>query len=269
MERPEVGEIFTAEIGWISNSGNGMIETEQGHPINIGPVTKDSVGAEITAVMVCGTLARCKTDVVMPDDYVAEFEELKSMMDFCAMCGATMHEEEDSRVCPRCGYKESKGSSGSEESQVSQDISPVETNENQMSNRSDNGSETSPSMAVAADINDLRERAMEHAVEEVPKDPTTTTQTTSEYTRSQAVVEYVKTRADGVCEGCGEPAPFTSKTGDPYLHAHHVHELSDGGSDTPDTVIALCPNCHYRVHHGKDGEEYNQKLLNKVQSIED
>lgn len=120
----------------------------------------------------------------------------------------------------------------------------------------------------ATDIDELRRKAEADAVEEVPENASTTTQTTQEYTRSQTIVRYVKSRADGTCEGCGEPAPFTSKTGEPYLHAHHIHELSEGGTDTPDTVIALCPNCHFRVHHGEDGEEYNQELLEIVQRIE-
>lgn len=120
------------------------------------------------------------------------------------------------------------------------------------------------------DINFLREKAKENAVEEVSKNITTTTQQSKpQYNRSQAVKDYVKARAEGRCESCGDPAPFTSKTGEPYLHAHHIHELSDSGSDTPDTVIALCPNCHYRVHHGKDGEEYNQELREIVQEKED
>lgn len=92
---------------------------------------------------------------------------------------------------------------------------------------------------------------------------------TKEYNRSPKVREYVKRRAGGTCEGCGEPAPFTSKTGSPYLHAHHIHELGDGGVDTIDSVIALCPNCHYRVHHGQDGDEYNQQLLEIVRELED
>ncbi len=49
---------------------------------------------------------------------------------------------------------------------------------------------------------------------------------------------------------------------------HHINELNDGGSDTPDTVIVLRPNCHFRVHHGEDGEEYNQKLKQKLEEIE-
>jgi 5-methylcytosine-specific restriction endonuclease McrA len=112
----------------------------------------------------------------------------------------------------------------------------------------------------------LRQEAIEDSSEQVKT--TTTSKSTSEYSRSKKVKEYVKRRADGQCEGCGEPAPFKSKTGEPYLHAHHIHELSDGGSDTIDTVVALCPNCHYRVHHGEDGDEYNQELLEIVQAKE-
>lgn len=121
--------------------------------------------------------------------------------------------------------------------------------------------------AAAEKIEILRKKARRDARERVSTSATTR-QTTQQYTRSQAIKEYVKTRANGYCEGCGEPAPFISKTDDPYLHAHHIQELSEGGSDTLDTVVALCPNCHYHVHHGKDGEDYNQQLLEIVQDIE-
>lgn len=90
-----------------------------------------------------------------------------------------------------------------------------------------------------------------------------------EYERSRNVRDYAKARAEGICEGCGEPAPFTSQTGDPYLQAHHIHEVSGGGPDTPETVIALCPNCHYRVHHGQDGEAFNHELAHRLAEIEE
>jgi predicted HNH restriction endonuclease len=117
-------------------------------------------------------------------------------------------------------------------------------------------------------IDRLRKEAKKESKEDVPKQAVTSTETTSEYRRSQKIKKYVKSRAEGMCEGCENPAPFTSKTGEPYLHAHHIHELSEGGSDTIDTVIALCPNCHYRVHHGEDGDEFNKELLEIVQSKE-
>lgn len=131
-----------------------------------------------------------------------------------------------------------------------------------------NDSGNSSLSSTSPKLDSLRERAKEASVQNIEEDTVTRTEKTQQYTRSQEVREYVLARADGVCEGCGESAPFTSKTGEPYLHAHHVHELSDGGSDTPDTVIALCPNCHYRVHHGEDGDKYNQNLLEKVKSLE-
>lgn len=98
---------------------------------------------------------------------------------------------------------------------------------------------------------------------------TTEKREVTEYDRSEKVRHYVKERADGVCEGCGEDAPFISRTGEPYLQAHHIHELADRGPDTPETVIALCPNCHYRVHHGNDGPDYNRELRYKLTMIED
>ena len=38
------------------------------------------------------------------------------------------------------------------------------------------------------------------------------------------------------------------KQGEPYLEAHHVIRLADGGKDTIDNVVAICPNCHRKVH---------------------
>lgn len=132
-----------------------------------------------------------------------------------------------------------------------------------MSASSENKGETMGEVS----LDNLREAAKKEGVETVPEGATTT-QVTQEYSRSEKVKEYVKARADGYCEGCSGPAPFISKTGEPYLHAHHVNELSEGGSDTPETVIALCPNCHYRVHHGKNGENYNEVLKRKLEKIE-
>jgi 5-methylcytosine-specific restriction protein A len=88
------------------------------------------------------------------------------------------------------------------------------------------------------------------------------------YQRSKAVQIYVKRRAEGTCEGCGNDAPFVTPQGRPYLEAHHVRRVSDGGPDHPRWVIALCPNCHRRIHHGKDGDEYNETLIHRLGGIE-
>jgi 5-methylcytosine-specific restriction protein A len=33
-------------------------------------------------------------------------------------------------------------------------------------------------------------------------------------------------------------------------------------------VIALCPTCHRRVHHGEGGAEYNAELKEKLLELE-
>ena len=88
------------------------------------------------------------------------------------------------------------------------------------------------------------------------------------YQRSQDVRNYVLARAGGSCEGCRAPAPFARKDGSPYLEPHHIRRLSDGGPDDPSFVIALCPNCHRRVHAGADGETYNSSLTLEMKVIE-
>jgi 5-methylcytosine-specific restriction protein A len=71
---------------------------------------------------------------------------------------------------------------------------------------------------------------------------------TKQHQRSIWVAEYAKRRADGHCELCKEPAPFTDKAGKPYLETHHIEWLARGGADTIENTVALCPNCHRKVH---------------------
>jgi 5-methylcytosine-specific restriction protein A len=79
------------------------------------------------------------------------------------------------------------------------------------------------------------------------------------YERSRAVRDYVLARADGVCESCGNPAPFIRASGDPYLEPHHIRRLTDGGPDHPRFVAAISPNCHREVHHGAGGATKNER----------
>jgi 5-methylcytosine-specific restriction protein A len=34
----------------------------------------------------------------------------------------------------------------------------------------------------------------------------------------------------------------------PFLEEHHIEWLSKGGEDTIDNAVALCPNCHRKMH---------------------
>src|SRR5262249_58238961 len=60
------------------------------------------------------------------------------------------------------------------------------------------------------------------------------------YLRSAIVKRYVLTRANGVCEACGNPAPFPRPDGTPYLETHHTRRVSDGGPDHPRYVGGVC-----------------------------
>jgi HNH endonuclease len=80
----------------------------------------------------------------------------------------------------------------------------------------------------------------------------------------------------GSCQTCRSahrltrdaPAPFLRTDGTPYLEPHHLRRVSDGGPDHPAHVIALCPNCHRRVHGGADGQTYNTTLIAMMLTLE-
>lgn len=73
--------------------------------------------------------------------------------------------------------------------------------------------------------------------------------------RNICISVYVKRLADGRCDLCGKEAPFADKEGNPYLEEHHVKWLCEGGEDSIDNAVALCPNCHRRMHILQDPED--------------
>lgn len=93
-----------------------------------------------------------------------------------------------------------------------------------------------------------RKRRLAHADPVPPKIEVRT----NVFVRNSDVVAEVLERAAGVCEGCGNDAPFIrASDGTPYLEVHHRIHLASGGPDTVTNAIALCPNCHRLRHFGK------------------
>lgn len=74
----------------------------------------------------------------------------------------------------------------------------------------------------------------------------------TEVVRNPYVSEYAKRLANGKCSLCEKPAPFADANGKPYLETHHVIWLAEGGADSVDNAVALCPNCHRKMHIVKD-----------------
>jgi 5-methylcytosine-specific restriction enzyme A len=85
-----------------------------------------------------------------------------------------------------------------------------------------------------------------------PKRPAQVLVLTQVFARNADVVAEVLARAAGTCERCAKAAPFLRRRdASPYLEVHHREQLADGGEDTVENAIALCPNCHRELHYGQ------------------
>jgi len=80
------------------------------------------------------------------------------------------------------------------------------------------------------------------------------------YVRDPYVSEYAKRRANGVCQLCGKPAPFRDNDEKPFLETHHIIWLADGGADSLENTVALCPNCHRKMHIVNDSADVKALL---------
>jgi len=103
-------------------------------------------------------------------------------------------------------------------------------------------------------IQDAQKRSTESRkmrIANSPRIPSKVEVYTTAFTRNADVVAEVLVRAHGICEKCKNTAPFLRRSdGKPYLEVHHKIRLADGGEDTVDNAIALCPNCHRELHYG-------------------
>lgn len=97
--------------------------------------------------------------------------------------------------------------------------------------------------------------------------PGTTVSTTAGFVRDAKVKAWVLKRAQATCEACEQPAPFSGADGFPFLEVHHLRKLADGGSDTVTNAVAVCPNCHRRLHFSEDAHAYRETLYGKVAEL--
>jgi 5-methylcytosine-specific restriction protein A len=94
-----------------------------------------------------------------------------------------------------------------------------------------------------------RKRSIRLAAQRPKEPPQRVTTQVYRYARSSLVVAERLFRANGKCDECKKPAPFNrKKNGAPYLEVHHIQPLSKGGLDEIENTIAVCPNCHCKIH---------------------
>lgn len=79
-----------------------------------------------------------------------------------------------------------------------------------------------------------------------------------EWPRSGQVRQVALQRSGGRCEYCRQRG-FETASG-VYLETHHILPLAEGGPDTDENVIALCPNCHRKAHHGTERERMRERM---------
>lgn len=274
--------VVEARIDRISGefkSYDGIVEY-QGREYNIGPIRQDSIDESVEIITIGNNRAACLDKDAWGTD---KFGRSNIAWIIRQMEGAAHTSDEVVSITGFVGARrlpfDDKVSQSDidhrEVSEVESIMSTVEDNGSQVVKKiSSDSTESSQSRAEAASSNwteessqelaKLRARAEQAASEDPGRDVETSPG--SRYARSSEIKEYAKVRANGYCEGCEKESPFTSKQGEPYLEVHHVYELGEGGSDTPSSVIALCPTCHSRVHYAKDGDKYNEELREKVEN---
>ncbi len=96
------------------------------------------------------------------------------------------------------------------------------------------------------------------------EEPESQTKKTTTYLRSPLIFELTKHLSNEICDLCEKPAPFTSNN-TPYLECHHIAHLAQGGPDVLENTVALCPNCHRRMHI-LDKADDREKLVKKAKS---
>jgi 5-methylcytosine-specific restriction protein A len=110
-------------------------------------------------------------------------------------------------------------------------------------------------LEVKSSLNDSAE-ARKIRLSKATKMPAAIQVISQAFRRNPDVIAEVLSRAEGVCEQCKERAPFIrASNNSPYLEVHHLKPLAQGGEDTVENAIALCPNCHRESHFGEKSEK--------------
>lgn len=94
--------------------------------------------------------------------------------------------------------------------------------------------------------------------------PTRRSQDTFSFDRDTLVVTLRKRLAVYQCEvdGCSSPR-FKTDLGEHFVEVHHLEPLSEGGPDTLENTVCLCPTHHRMIHHGTTRMELQKALVGK------
>jgi 5-methylcytosine-specific restriction protein A len=90
------------------------------------------------------------------------------------------------------------------------------------------------------------------------------------FKRSREARDLVIARSEFKCEydKCTGMPPDVDSQGKPILQVDHIVPLSEGGSDRPSNMIAICPNCHVAKTIGFNKKRIAKEFLKIVGSKE-
>jgi hypothetical protein len=86
--------------------------------------------------------------------------------------------------------------------------------------------------------------------------------------RDPKVKAWVIQQANGKCEYCQETG-FIKDNGRHYMEAHHLRPLAEHGSDTTRNTVAVCPNCHKKLHFAECREKIRTELIQQIPRLKD
>lgn len=79
-------------------------------------------------------------------------------------------------------------------------------------------------------------------------------------------INKIYKRANNKCEFC-ECQTFEKKNGEMYFEIHHIVHYSDGGENSAQNCVLLCPNCHRKIHFAKE-EIVNEMEITLKRKVE-
>ena len=89
---------------------------------------------------------------------------------------------------------------------------------------------------------------------------------TIKFKRDGLLREVALRRANGLCEFCSSPG-FTMADGKVFLETHHIVPLEEGGSDSANNIVAICPNHHREAHYGSRALVIREALLMRLKRL--
>lgn len=82
------------------------------------------------------------------------------------------------------------------------------------------------------------------------------------YKRHNYLMVQIKKYRDYKCQFCS--TTILKASGGYYIEACHIKSKAEGGKDSLDNILILCPNCHKLFDYGKRGNEKKSKATYSV-----